>query len=313
LATIKTNQPILSIILVNWNTRGYLERCLESIFASDLPESEVIVVDNDSHDRSTKMVEEDFPSVIQIKNPSNRGFAKACNQGISQSRGNYLAFLNTDILIFKDTFSEILRFMDSHIEVSMVGPKILSPDGTIQRSFMRFPNLRNTFFRAFALDKLFNKSKIFGEYLMTYFTSTEPAEIDILNGCFWVVRREAVANVGPLDERFFIYSEDKDWCKRFWDKGLKIIYLPSSSAIHFEGGSSSLDSLRFNREMLISNIKYWNKHFGKFKTFIYKNILLLHYLFRYVAFSLLCIKDDKFKSKKQYNMHGLSWMIKTFF
>ena len=143
----------------------------------------------------------------------------------------------------------MLAYMNEHPEIGMLGPQILDSNGNIQRSCMGFPTLWNTSCRALALDTLFPKSKLFGGYMMTFWPHDSIRDVNVINGCFWMVKREALDEVGLLDERFFIYAEDKDWCKRFWDAGWKVVYFPEAKAIHYGGASSSNAPIKFHIEM----------------------------------------------------------------
>ncbi|MDA8174672.1 MAG: glycosyltransferase family 2 protein [Nitrospiraceae bacterium] len=259
------NQPVdISFIVVSWNAKEYLYKCLASIEKEAAGHrSEVIVVDNASSDGSQAMVRERFPQVKLIISRENLGFAKANNIGIRQSRGKYLALINSDVEVLPGCIGLMTGYMEEHGKTGILGPQILDTHKNVQRSCMGFPTLWNSFCRALALDTIFPKSRLFGGFELTYWPHNSTREVDIINGCFWLVRRSALQQVGVLDERFFIYGEDKDWCRRFWAQGWKIVYLHRACAIHYGGASSSNAPVKFFIEMNRANLKYWGKHHGR--------------------------------------------------
>ena len=235
----------ISIIIPSWNAKKYLQTCIEStIRETQNYKTEIIVVDNASTDGSVELVKEQFQHVKLICNDANLGFATANNIGIKNSSGKYIFLINSDVKVLNGTIGLMLAYMNEHPEIGMLGPQILDSNGNIQRSCMGFPTLWNTFCRALALDTLFPKSKLFGGYMMTFWPHDSIRDVNVINGCFWMVKREALDEVGLLDERFFIYAEDKDWCKRFWDAGWKVVYFPEAKAIHY--GAPVLQMLRLN-------------------------------------------------------------------
>lgn len=239
----------LSVVIVNYNVKAFLERALSSIVTAleGIP-SEVFVVDNDSTDGSNQMVRERFPDVHLIANNENVGFAKANNQALRQARGEIVCLINPDTLVQEDTFRTCLDYLDENPKVGAVGCKILNSDGTLQLSCRRsFPGPWVSLTKMLGLSKLFPKSKLFGRYNLTYLDPDEPAEVEALSGSFMVVRKETVDQVGLLDEDFFMYGEDLDWCYRIGLAGWKIMYLPQTQIIHYKGQSAKkapFDSLR---------------------------------------------------------------------
>lgn len=173
--------------------------------------------------------------------------------------------------------------MEQHPEIGMLGPRIADSRGNLQRSCMGFPTLWNTFCRALALDTLFPKSKLIGSYLMTFWSHDSIRDVDVINGCFWMVRSEALEQIGLLDERFFIYAEDKDWCKRFWNGGWKVVYLPQAQSVHYGGASSSQAPIRFYIEMQRANLQYWKKHHSPPAQIGFLVITGLHHMLRLIG------------------------------
>ncbi len=255
----------VSVVIVVWNAKKYVIECLESLreHCRDTCD-EVIVVDNASSDGTPELVAATFPEFRLIRNSENLGFAKANNIGISQSSGQYVCLVNSDVKFTDDCLSPMLRFLSEHPEVGMVGPKMLAADGEVRRSTMRFPTVWNQFCRALGLDIVFKKSRLFGGLLMADFDHQTTTPVEILNGWFVVVRRTALNRVGLLDPQFFMYGEDLDWCYRFHQAGEKVVFFAGAGAIHYGGASSSNAPLRFYLEMCRANWQYWQKHHGWF-------------------------------------------------
>ncbi|HDI52105.1 MAG TPA: glycosyltransferase [Bacteroidetes bacterium] len=258
-----TNEPLLSIILVSFNVKNFLEQALRSIQkATGQLSCEVIVVDNASQDGSVELVRSKFPEVQLIANDTNRGFARANNQAFRIARGKFIALVNPDVLVQEDTFQTLLDFLRSHPEAGMVGCKILNPDGTLQLACRRsIPTPWVAFTKLIGLSYLFPKSKIFGRYNLTYLDADAITEVEAVSGSFMIVRRKVVEDVGYLDDAFFLYGEDLDWCYRIRKKGWKIYYVPTTKIIHYKGASSQkggFDSLLlFYQAMLL----FVRKHF----------------------------------------------------
>lgn len=253
----------LSIIIVTWNVKEDVVRCLRS-----LPEArgelrlEVWVVDNGSSDGSVEAVRRQFPQVHLIANPQNLGFARANNQALRQARGRYILLLNPDTVVHEGALERMVRFMDRHPQVGVLGPQLLNPDGSLQYSCRRFPSLGAMLFRGTWLGDLVPRTRFEQEYLMADWPHDEPREVDWVSGAAMVVRRAALREVGPLDERFFMYCEDMDWCARFWERGWKVMYFPGAQVTHFLGRSSRQRSRRAILEFHRSMFLYFQKHFA---------------------------------------------------
>ena len=271
----------ISVIIVSWNAKGFLRGCLQSL--RQFPPSlllEIIVVDNASSDGSPEMVTSDFPEVRLIRNHENVGFARANNVGIKMAHGSYLALINSDVLVHLNCLQVLKAFLDKNPSVALIGPKIFGSDGHIQHTCRRFPTIWNTTCRLIAIDRVLWKWPLFSGFEMRHWDYSRGGEVEVLSGCFWLARREAVDSVGGLDERFFFYAEDVDWCRRFSQSGWKVAYVPAATATHFGGGSSSNAPLRYSIEMLKANLAYWRKHRGKSGHYTYFFLCLLHYSIR---------------------------------
>jgi GT2 family glycosyltransferase len=260
----------LSIIIVTWNGKEYVRECLDSLRSQlNDPETEVIVVDNASTDGAPELIEAIYPSVRLIRNASNLGFARANNVGIRNSSGEFLCLVNSDVRILDGCIEKLLARMADNPHVGMCGPKMLDANGCAQRSYMGAPSLWNHFCRCVALDVLFPHSRVFGGFLMPYFNRDRIADVDVLNGWFWMIRRSALDEVGLLDEEFFMYGEDIDWCKRFHNAEWRVVYCPDVESIHYGGASSAKAPVRFYIERQRANFQYWKKHHGRLSQLAY--------------------------------------------
>lgn len=294
----------ISIIIVSWNAKNFLIDFLNSLSNSTGITQEIIVVDNGSTDGSCEFVEKEFPHVRLIKNNENLGFARANNIGITESKGRYLCLINSDVIVLDGCIEGLVKFMDSDPTVGMAGPRILNSDRTLQVSCRHFPSIWNNLCQATGLNKIFPKSAFFSEPFMNYWSHDFVRSIDVLTGCFWIVRREALDRVGLLDEHFFFYGEDIDWCNRFHNAGWDIKFYPGSQAIHFGGGSSKNAPIRFYLELQKADLHYWKKHYGSIGRACYAMIIIFRHLLRIVAMAFWFIifpskrKETSFKLKR---------------
>ena len=273
--------PLTSIIIVNWNVRDLLERCLESIQRSAAGMAhEIIVVDNASQDGSAEMVRERFPRAILLENPSNLGFSKGNNQALAWSTAPYLLLLNPDAEIQGDGLPLMTRHMETHPEVGVLGPQLLNPDGTVQSSRRRFPTLATAFLESTALQEWFPRNSVLSRYYMLDLPDQEEAEADWVVGACMMVRREAYQEAGPLDEGFFMYSEEMDWCYRIKGLGWKVVYFPCAKVIQHEGKSSGQVVPQRHIRFQASKVRFFRKHHGRFKAESLRRFLLATYAYQ---------------------------------
>jgi GT2 family glycosyltransferase len=280
----------LSLILVTWNAKHYVHECLVSLCQQELSvNAEIIVVDNASSDGTPAMVRTEFPHIMLVENPTNLGFSTANNIGIKKARGEYLCLINSDVNVPPHCLQTIYNFMVQHPKIGVLGPRMLTPEGAIGRSYMRFPTLWNCMCSALSLSKVCRNNTLCGGVLMPDFDNERTAEVDVLNGWFLVVRRQALDQVGTLDERFFMYGEDIDWCYRFHKAGWKRIYFAGVSALHYGGASSKRASAQLYIEMQRANLQYWQKHHSRVGVIGYCLTMLVHQIIRAVAYGLIYI------------------------
>ena len=250
-----------SIIVVNWNTQGILRNCLKSIYGQDSDvDFEVIVIDNASTDGSAEMVKKDFPQVILIENSENLGFAAANNQGISIAKSRYILLLNSDTVILDKAIEKTVSFADAHPEAAVTGCRVLNPDQTLQPTCFMFPSILNMLLSSTYLYRVFPKSRFFGREQITWWDRDDTREVDVVTGCFMLVRREAIEQVGLMDEQFFMYGEETDWCYRFKEAGWKVMFTPCAEIIHLGGQSSKKIVTEMALQLRGSILQFINKH-----------------------------------------------------
>jgi len=273
----------ISIVIVGWNSKPYLEECLESLSAAPPSRSmEVIVVDNASTDGSADMVESRFPQVKLIRSADNLGFAKANNLGIEQSRGRYVGLVNPDVKVLPGCLDALADYLDKNPGVGNVGPRILNSDMTLQSSCRRFPTLWNNLCSATGLASAFKNNRLLSGEHMLFFPHDRTLPVDVLVGCFWLLRREATEDIGLLDDGFFMYGEDVDWCRRCWQAGWQIVFFPGAEAIHHRGTSSASQPIWSAVAQQRSIIHYWSKHHGVLGLLGIKSILFSRHVLRYL-------------------------------
>lgn len=278
----------VSVIIVSWNACELLRGCLNSIRELRCPTiREIILVDNASCDGSPEMAVEEFPEVTLIRSKENLGFARANNLGMTHASGSYLALVNSDVIVHPYCFQRLVEFLENHSDVGMVGPKVFGVDGHLQRTCRLLPTIWNTTCRALGIDTILSRFSFFSGREIRHWSHDSQADVQVLSGCFLLVRRAAVDKVGGLDERFFFYAEDVDWCKRFADAGWRIAYVPEATSTHLGGGSSSNASTRFSIEILRANLAYWKKHRGYLGLWACYLLFLVHHVLRFTARGIL--------------------------
>ncbi len=278
------NSIDISIIIVNWNARELLRRCLASIEAGRGTLSlEVIVVDNASSDDSVRMVRDEFSWVKLIVSQENLGYTRGNNLGALGFRGRHLFILNPDTEIVGDALQQMRVYLDTHSTVGAVGPQLLNPDGSVQSSRRRFPDLVTAFFSDSPFSwRWFHHNRFTRAYLMSDSSDTEIQPVDWLVGAALMIKRESWQAIGPFDERFFMYSDEVDWCHRCRDLGWEIHYLPTAQVIHCHKGSASQVGRLTQFRFLRSRVLYLQKYFGAG----WANIVRCFFLINYACFLL---------------------------
>jgi GT2 family glycosyltransferase len=306
----------LSVVIVAWNAKKYVMECLHSLEANRGDVCvEVIVVDNASSDGIPEVIEKEFPSVTLIRNEANLGFARANNIGINRSKGEYVALINSDVKFVSNCFEPMLKYMAEHPDVGMLGPQMLGPDGLVARSSMRFPTIWNSLCRALNFDSFFKTVKFFKGQLMLDFKHDVTTDVEVLAGWFWMVRRSALERVGLLDDQFFMYGEDVDWCYRFHRAGERVVFFADARAWHHGGASSSTSPLRFSVEKERASRQLIRKHHGRLVRFGLLITGVLNYGIRAIGYGLLSVirRNDREESLSKFrrSITCLQWLIWT--
>ena len=259
----------LSVIILNWNARNYLEKSLASLVcAPHKLDFEVIVVDNLSEDDSVAMVREKFPAAAVIASQENKGFGAGNNLAVPQTSGRYVLFLNPDTVVTEGALANMVAFADSQPDIGILGPKLLNGDGSLQYSCRRFPNLATGFFRNTPLGRLLPKNRFASDYLMKEFDHATPLDVDWVSGAALLMRRELLEQIGAFDEDFFMYCEDVDICWRAHQAKMpdghnwRVAYFPDSVIYHLIGKSSDLVPTRMTYEFHRSQYLFYKKHYA---------------------------------------------------
>lgn len=293
---------MLSVIIVNYNVKYYLEQCLEAVRrASQGLQIEVIVVDNLSTDGSIPYLRERFPGVTFIENKENVGFARANNQAIRMSAGKYVLLLNPDTIVAEYTLSDFIRFMDSHPEAGGAGAYMLRTDGTFAPESRRgLPTPFVAFCKMSGLAALLPQSRVFGRYYMRYLNENEVNEIEIISGACMLLRREALDKVGLLDEDFFMYGEDIDLSYRILKGGYKNYFLPTRM-LHYKGESTEKSSFRYTYTFYQAMRLFFRKHYAHYSFLVSLPINVAIWVRSFMAYI-----GNQFKHRKRRQPEKLS-------
>jgi GT2 family glycosyltransferase len=273
----------VSICIVTYRARDFLRDCLRSIYGTvDSVSFEIIIVDNHSEDGTLEMLRSDFPDIRLLVNDHNTGYTKPNNQAIRESSGRYVLLLNPDTIVESNTIPELVNFLDAHPEVGIVGPKVLNRDGTLQKQCRRSEARPWDAFCYFSgLSTIFPHDKRFAGYLMTYLSEDTAHEAEAVSGSCMLIRRNVIEQIGGLDENFFAFQEDTDFCRRARLAGWKVFYNPSAQLVHFAGeGGSRVQPFRSIVEWHRSYYLYYRKHFAKDYWFVFNWIYYLGMLLK---------------------------------
>ena len=307
----------LSVIIVNYNVKYFLEQALHAVKKAMEPlagKVEIFVVDNHSVDGSCAMVKEKFPEVILIENKENTGFSKANNQAILISEAEYVLLLNPDTVVEEDTFIKIIDFMDKHPDAGALGVKMIDGSGNfLPESKRGLPSPSVAFYKIFGFSTLFPSSKIFGKYHLGYLNKDEIHEVDVLAGAFMLLRKKALDEIGLLDESFFMYGEDIDLSYRITKGGYKNYYFPDTRIIHYKGESTKKSSINYVFIFYQAMIIFAAKHFSQKNAKIFS--ILIHiaiYVRALMAITLRFIKKSILPVADALFIYGGIFLLKSF-
>jgi GT2 family glycosyltransferase len=285
----------VSVVIVSWNTRDILRDCLHSIFQQTRKVSfEVFVIDNNSGDGSAEMVRSEFPKVKLIENKENRGFAAANNQAIRIASARYTLLLNPDTIVLDDAISRCVGYADLHTDVGVVGCQVLEDEDRISPTSFSFPTPMTVFLELSGLSRAFPRSRLFGRPEYGWWDRTTEQDVDVIAGMFMLVRREAIAQVGLLDESFFLYYEETDWCYRLSRAGWRRVFIPCARIVHLDGGRKSTSQIRIKMfvQMQKSAVIYFRKNLGVAAWAALKGIYVVSNTVRMVIWFVLSVATN---------------------
>jgi len=309
------NKIDVSIIIVSWNTRQITCNCIDSIYdQTNNLDFEIIIIDNASVDDSVVTIKRDYPEVILIENKENRGFATANNQGIEISQGRYILLLNSDTIILDNAIAKTVEFADKHPKAAVVGCKALNPDMILQPTCFMFPSLLNMVLSTTYMYKLFPRNRFFGRERMSWWDRNDVRELDVVTGCFMLVREKAIEEIGLMDEHFFMYGEETDWCYRFKKADWKMLFTPDAEIIHLGGRSTAQISEKMLIELRLSILKFIKKHHGWLKHKVACFLTIMFFAIRIpVWLAIATINGKKRKQALERSRIYLTGMRRVFF
>jgi GT2 family glycosyltransferase len=272
----------LSVIIVNYNVKHFLEQCLYSVQKATAGiQAEVLVIDNNSSDHSVEYLQPRFPRIRFIANTENTGFAKGCNQGLAQASGKYILFLNPDTIVPEDCFQKCISFLESQPAAGALGIRMLDGSGKFLKESKRaFPSPLTSLYKLFGLARLFSRSRTFSKYHLGYLNEKENHEVDVLAGAFMMIKKEVLDKIGSFDETFFMYGEDVDLSYRVQQAGYKNYYFAGSNIIHFKGESTRKGSMNYVRMFYTAMSLFVRKHYGGSRAGIFNFLIHVAIWFR---------------------------------
>lgn len=307
----------ISFIVVTWNARKFVEECFGSIVddARGLS-SEVIAVDNASTDGTADVIAERFPTVKLIRSTTNLGFARANIVAIGQAQGKYVCLVNPDVCVLPGCFRKLMEYIEKNPTVGVVGPRTLNPDGSLQRSCMRAQSVWTCWCRTTALDRTpLRRLPLFGGLLMADFAHDRIRDVDVLNGAFLLIRRTAMDKVGLIDERYFMYGDDQDWCLRFGKAGWRVVFYPGAQIVHHGGGVTARAPVYFYVEMQKANLQYWQKHHSRTGQIAFLASQLVHDSMRCLVYSMFALfgksRRERVGWKAKRSLACIRWILSS--
>ncbi len=294
----------VTVAIVNWNTRDELRECIASALRHYRDFTyEIVVVDNASADGSAEMVRREFPEVRLIENRENAGFAVANNQIMREAKGRHILLLNSDTITVDNSVKLLIDYADQHPRAGIVGGRLLNRDGSFQASHARFPSLWTEFLLTTGLGKRFIQPSY-----PSYGEVEEPCQADWVGGAFLLARSEAIDEVGMLDEAFFMYSEETDWCYRMKKKGWEVHHLPPAKVVHLLGASSAKSEEPLLRRLVLSRVKFYSKHNNALLSMVYRAFLASAHLVKAAIWQVRCLlgrgsKADEARRLSRLNLN----------
>jgi len=280
----------VSIIIISYNTKDILKQCVDSVVKQTKAiQYEIIIVDNASKDGSAEMIKTDFPDIVLIENQENKGFAAANNQGIIKAKGQYILFLNSDTIILGSAIDKMIRFCNENSDVHALGCKLLNQDRTLQPSCYRFPSLIPIIGNILHLWIIpaFRKTILLQTLVLSHYDKIHKA--DYVRGACLLIKRKVIECIGMFDERFFIYTEEADFCYRLKKAGFQLKYFPFAEVVHLGGGSSEpyVEALLFEKHK--NPMQYYEKHHGRVAVILYRILMMVRLIIQIIERSIFNI------------------------
>ena len=294
----------LSVIIVNWNTRDLVLDCLRSLYEGvGNPSMEVFVVDNGSSDGSVEAIRMAFPGVALIENKKNLGFAKAVNAALGHTVGECIMLLNSDVILQEDTVAALMGFMGETPEAGVGGAQLLNPDGTKQNSIDNFPTLLSE-----GLNKSLLRVLLPGRFPSKRLSLDTPLAVESVIGACAVVRRRAIDDVGSMDDDYFLFMEETDWCYRMREEGWMVYLVPQARAIHRQGATVGRFKAQAKVEYYRSRYLFFRKHRGEIQVGVLAGILVLKFSISLIAYGLVCL-FTLFQNRKARQKLTTAWTL----
>ncbi|MEH6547939.1 MAG: glycosyltransferase family 2 protein [Sneathiella sp.] len=301
----------MSVIIVNWNVRDMVLDCIRSVNEQTQSTYEIIVVDNNSSDGSVEAIGNEFDQVQIIANDTNKGFAAANNQALEVSQGDYLLLLNPDTLVKDRAIDKMIQWMDTDPSIGCGGCQVFESENLIQKTCFSDPTLWNIFLVQTGLHRVSKTSHFWGKPEYSWWDRCSEMEVDVVSGMIMLIPRKVFEAVGEMDDAFFVYAEEADWCRRIRAHGYKCVFTPTAHIIHRDGGSKSTYQIR--PQMYVQHQKsqmiYARKHFGIVGYFQFKLLFLLSMFSRSFLFGVLALitRNDRFSRNASLALQGLKF------
>jgi len=296
----------LSFIIVNWNTKGLTLQAMASVVETVHDRRyEMVIIDNGSADGSPEAIAERFPQAQLILNAENQGYARAVNQGLSRAQGTYVILLNSDAVLMGGAVKALVDFMDEHPDVGVAGGQLLNEDGTKQNTIAPFPSLATELVNKRVLRILFP-----GKYPGKEGRIEGPLDVDSLVGACLAVRRRAVEEVGGLDESYFVFMEETDWCLRMHRSGWRVCFVPSAEAVHLQGATAGSVKAAAKKEFYRSRYHFFSVHRGAGSATVLKGLLMLRLALEVCADSFLVVKR-RYRDRWRLRWNLLYWHLRA--
>ncbi|USG61310.1 glycosyltransferase family 2 protein [Sneathiella marina] len=311
IAKARKMKPLVSVIIVNWNVRDMVLDCIGSIIEQTRSTYEIIVVDNDSSDGSVDAIKDKFSSVKIIANDSNRGFAAANNQALAVSQGEYVLLLNPDTLVVDNAIDKMLQWIQQDSSIGCGGCQVFESENVIQNTCFSDMTVWSTFLVLTGLARVSKSSRFWGKPHYYWWDRRTEMEVDVVSGMFMLVPRKVLEEVGGMDDDFFVYAEEADWCRRIRAHGYRCVFTPLTHVVHRDGGNKSTDQIlaKMYVQLQKSKLIYARKYYGLLGYLEFRFLYFASMLMRSVLFVILSLftQQGGFRTKAFLAIQGLKF------